>query len=246
MTTFSQMVDKMVAELKRPDLTTEICSYVNQTIREMHIEPVKNNAIFFTSNLFEDQITSTLESGLTWSLPKISTFQQMRAVRFDNIAACDSHESYGYTCESRYEPLFADEVKPGKIMSHKQHYWYRAGNYIAFKGYGGVGATLTLSWYEYPPVLTYYPSASRPVLYDDLSGFNTYLPQYSDSDADMLIAQQLSTNWLLLRWAVVIEEGVRAKVYKRLSDDVRARTCYSMYMAQRNGVYTGESAEFGG
>jgi hypothetical protein len=100
-------------------------------------------------------------------------------------------------------------------------------------------------WYEYPPVLNYYASALRPGSYDEVNGW-TYLSSYNDSDLHRQQAQDLCTNWILLRWSVVVEEGVRAKVFKRLSDDVRARTSYSMYMAQRNGVYTGEMAEFGG
>lgn len=122
-------------------------------------------------------------------------------------------------------------------------YHYRAGPYYSFYGYGGVNATISLAWYEYPPVLTYYPTATRPAQYDDLNGW-TYLPAYADSPDDQLLAQTLTSNWILLRWAVLLEEGVRAKLYKRISDSVRAPLCYSMFMAQRQGLYTAEAGEF--
>jgi hypothetical protein len=233
MTTFSQLVDKMVAELKRPDLQVEIASYLNQTIREMHIEPTRNNTVLYPSNRKEDQITTTVESGQTWNVPKASTFQGPLVARYENVF------------DSECQPVWPKEVKPGPIMSKIQEYFYRAGSYYVFNCFGGVGSLITLMWYEYPPVLNYYASALRPGSYDEVNGW-TYLSSYNDSDLHRQQAQDLCTNWILLRWSVVVEEGVRAKVFKRLSDDVRARTSYSMYMAQRNGVYTGEMAEFGG
>ena len=46
MTTFSQLVDSVVSETKRPDLVSEIATYLNQTIREVHFSADRNAALF--------------------------------------------------------------------------------------------------------------------------------------------------------------------------------------------------------
>ncbi len=49
-----------------------------------------------------------------------------------------------------------------------------------------------------------------------------------------------------MRWSMVVEEGLRAKIYKRISDTERARTAYSLYAQQRQGLITSERADNGG
>lgn len=44
-----------------------------------------------------------------------------------------------------------------------------------------------------------------------------------------------------MRWQEVIEEGLRAKIYKRVGDDQRARTSYSLYQSLRKGLVMAES-----
>lgn len=233
MTTFSQLVDKMVAETKRPDMATEMATYLNQTLRELHMEPSRGNAIFFKDNRLESQLTATADTGFYWDLPSISTWQGMEAVQYPNAPtrAC--------------EPIYAREMAPGKAMNRLDHFWYRAGPRVFFNCYGGINALINLSYYQYTKSLTYYISGSRPAIYDESTGW-TYADAYNTSDAQRALAQAMTTNWLLLRWPMVIEEGLRAKVYKRLSDTDRSRTSYSMYQTLRQGLYSAEVGDVTG
>lgn len=243
MTTFSQIVDKMVAETKRPDMQTEIATYTNQTIRELHADPKTNSSIFFDSNLNETQITSATDTGQTWDIPKVSTFQAMKAVRFDSLTIPTM--GYNGPCISQNDPnayIYAEILKPGRGMNGRDHYCYRAQGTFAFSGYGGTGAIISLSWYEYPALLQYFAVANRPAQYDEFSGW-TYGTDGLTPDQQTAAQAQVS-NWILLRWPTLVEEGVRAKVYKRLSDDSRSRTSFSMYSAQRQLMYTAEGAVF--
>jgi hypothetical protein len=49
-----------------------------------------------------------------------------------------------------------------------------------------------------------------------------------------------------MRWSDVLREGLRAKVYKRISDQLRAQTSYSLYSQLRQGLFTSEVAELQG
>lgn len=233
MTTFSQLINKMVAETRQKHLIPEITSYLNQTIRELHTDPVRNAVVFYPANMKEAQITATLDQGQTWTVPNPSKFQQLRAARYDSVY------------DDRGKPEWPPELKPGRIMKDICAYYYRVGNTYVFSGYGGAGGIVSLAYYEFPGVLRYYASGAEPATYDEIDGW-TYRSDIGTDDASRLVAQNLVSNWLLLRWPMVVEEGVRAKVYKRLSDDGRARTSFSMFTQQRNGVYTGDSAELGG
>lgn len=274
MTTFSQLVDKMVLELKRPDLQTEIATYVNQTIRELHADPKSGNAVFFDSNLQEAQIQATVDTGQTWTIPKVSTFQGMKAVRYDSLTNGNYQPWTGNppapptppttpVCGG-YDPdeyVYAEILKPGRGMNNHSHYCYRIQGTYVFNNYGATNAVISLAWYEYPPVLTYYPVGAfpndalpatpgmRPAQYDEVLGWTYDLPWNLTTDptgALAATAQALTTNWILLRWPMLIEEGVRAKVYKRVSDDTRAKLAYSMYSSQRAAMYSAEIADIEG
>jgi hypothetical protein len=227
MTTFSQMVDKMVAETNRPDLITEIASYLNQTLRELHMEPTRGNAVLYRENLKEERIVSAVETGLSWTIPKVTVFQALAAAKFESVYTSDGE-------------VWAEELTPGRKMSERLYYYYRAGAQFVFSGFGGVNASVALAWYEYVPYLKYYASNLRPAEYDVETGW-----AYADviNTPELQAAAELKTsNWILLRWPTVVEEGLRAKVYKRASDDNRARTSYSMYTTLRQGLYSSEAA----
>jgi hypothetical protein len=232
MTTFSQIIDKLVKETGRPDLLVDITSYCNQTLRELHFEPTRGNAAYYKDNLKEIKLTATSEV-LSWTIPKVSVYQGIAAVRYDCVFDVDR------------KPIWAEEMAPGYAMNSKKYYYYRAGTNVSFSGFGGVNATISLSWFEYVPNLKYYAVADRPATYDDVDGW-TYKNTYDVDDTTRQNAQDLCTNWLLLRWSSVIEEGLRAKVYKRVSDDSRAKTSYSMYTTLRQGLYSAEVAVLGG
>jgi hypothetical protein len=239
MTTFSQLVDEMVIETRRPDLRSEIATYLNQTVREVHFEPSRGNVVFFSENRKEYEVTaSTADSGQTWDTPNPAIFQGMEAVQFPNA------------CAGRLE--YAKERRPGPGLLSEPYFYYRAGITYVFGGtigYGGVGSKIRLSYFEYPSSLKYKADASRPATYDVEAGWSYFTVDSVDYDADddaRELARSLVTNWLILRWADVLREGLRAKIYKRLSDQLRAQTSYSLYSQLRQGLFTSEAAELQG
>lgn len=232
MTTFSQLVDRIVNETRRPDLLVDIGDYLNQTIRELHFTPERGNAIFYRDNLREVQLTANSESAFRWQIPLPAVFQGMQAVRFDSVATRD------------VDQVYARETIPSRAIQGLEHFYYRAGDTYVFSGFGGLNANISLAYYEYPRRLKYRALAERFASWDDESGWS-YHDDWDDTDELKLDARNLSSNWLLLRWADVCAEGLRAKVYKRTSDDARARTCYSLYSQLRQGLFTSEVASGG-
>lgn len=240
MTTFSQLVDELVVETRRPDLRSDIATYLNQTIREVHFEPSKGNVVHYRENRKELQIIAAAASAEIWDLPNPATFQAVEAVR------------YASNYLGRME--YAKEVSPGPQTATEPFYWYRAGPQVVFGGsvgYGGIGGIIQLAWFEYPRALKYKASSPnlREASYDSDDGWTYYTVatvDYGSTPELRVIAQERVTNWLLMRWADVLREGVRAKTYKRLSDQLRSQTCYSLYQQLRQGLFTSEVAELSG
>lgn len=231
MTTYSQLVDKMVSETRRPDLISNIQTYVNQTIRELHFTPDRGNAIHYRENMRELSLAASMESGYTWDIPHPEVFQGMLAVKYSSMFVDD---------ENPYVP----ERLPGRILNTLTRYYYRAGNYFVFEGYGGLNGGISLAYYEYPRRLKYFATDCRPCEWDDAYGWS-YMDQFVHEHS-RATAQSICTNWILQRWEDVLSEGVRAKIYKRISDTERARTCYSLYSQLRQGLVTSEIANPGG
>lgn len=231
MTTFSQLVDLIVSETKRPDLVSEISTYLNQTIREVHFTPDRNAALFFMDNFHESQLTANVEGGFTWDVPNPGTFQKMQVVQYPSVFDRLGNDTY------------VKETIPGRHLADQEWYYYRVGGTFVFSGYGGIDSLINLGWFEFPPSLKYKTPAARPASYDVEDGW-TYADGV-DTPELQAAAQSLVTNWLLMRWADVLAEGLRAKIYKRLSDTERARTCYSLYGSLRQGLWTSETAEIG-
>lgn len=226
MFTFSQMVDEIVSEVKRPDLTSDISRYLNQTIRECHFDPVTNAVQFYKRNGREVTLTTTSAESQVWSMPNPTNFQKLAAVQYPN--------QFDSTGKSIWPP----ETTPGRHLQDMTSFFYQAGNSYVFSGFGGTGARINLFYFAFPASLPYFPVSCRPMKYDELGGklyATDWIHEHSHEDADCL-----TTNWLLEAWHSVVSEGVRAKVYKRVSDTERARTCYSLYAQLRRGLVTSE------
>lgn len=231
MTTFSQLIDDMVAETKRTDLKNEMIRYLNQTIREVHSDPKNGSVVAFKSNYQEIQLTADSEDSYVWTLPSPENLQAIAAVRFDNVWINDD------------ERVYAKEIMPGRRLEQLDYAWYRSADQVGFKGYGGLGATISIGYFEFPRRHKYYDVAARPAEYDVDTGW-TYLAAYDTDETTRANARAIVSNWILMRWYMLLEEGLRAKVYKRLSDDTRQRTSYSLFMQQRAGLITAEKMEF--
>lgn len=230
MFTLSQLVDEILLEVVRPDLLVDATRYVNQTVRETHFSPDRKAAMLFKGNFRELQLTATSETGFTWETPNPATFQIMAGVQ------------YPETFDSAGHPVWAREITPGPRTRQLDYYYYRVGDTFAFSGYNGVDSLINLAYYEFPVSLKYYTEATRPASYDSAEGW-TYHVDYDVDDDTRLEARNLVTNWMILRWQDVLSEGVRAKIYKRISDAERGRLCFSMYESQRQGLWTSETMQ---
>jgi len=228
-TTFSQLVDEIVNETRRPDLRPDIANYLNQTIRELHFTPDRGNVIHYRENLREAQLVANIETGFGWNIPNPAIFQGIQAVRYDSVV-------------NRSGDNYATERLPSRGLVNHKLFYYRAGSRYFFADYGGLNAIISLAYYEYPRMLKYYPEDSRPAEWDLEAMDFVYSNAFDDNESLKLDARNLTSNWLLVRWSTVISEGLKAKVYKRISDDARARTSYSLYSQLRQGLYTSEIA----
>lgn len=230
---FSELIDRICAEVSRVDLKSPAVTWLNQTIRECHFDPDRNTPVFLWPNYREDQVTSDEESAYYWPIPDTRVFQGIQAVRFDSV-------------HNDGVAVFAQEAIPGRV-GHDQLYAYqRAADRIIFKGYGGDGGIISIAYFEFPKSLAYYATASRPAVFNQVTGLWAYHADYNATAELQETARGLVSNWLLERWPMVLEEGLRAKIYKRLSDTERARTSYSMYSQQRAGLLNSELADLGG
>ena len=233
MTTLSQLIDQVIQEVKRPDLRSDAVHYANQTIRELHFAPVDSTAILYRGNRREDQITVTTENKLNWTIPDVAVWQTLESARFD--AVFDEND----------RPIWPNERNPGRVLRDQSYFYYRASDYFVFSGCGGIGSTISISYFEFPRSLKYVENpALRDATYDSEVGWS-YLAGIT-TDEQKAAARARTSNWLLLSWHTVLVEGIKAKLYKRAADQDRGRLSYSMYTSLRNGLFTSESVRVGG
>lgn len=231
MRTLSQMVDEIAAETKRPDLLTDISRYVNQTIRELHFSGDRRAAQFFRSNFKEAELTTVNDSGYVWAIPDSALFQAFACAKYPSV--------FDFTGNATW----AKEIRPGRRQNDSDAYWYRAGEAIAFSGYGAGGNKILVGYFEFPKSLKYYEDPTDRLAQYDVEDGWTYHASVTTPELEEAARENVS-NWILLRWADVVAEGVRAKLYKRVDDSDRAKLAYSAYEALRQGLWTSESVEF--
>jgi len=233
MTTFSQLVDKIAGQSSRPDALAFISSQVNLTLRQLFFTD-RNTPVFYSQSMLEDQVTSLVDTGFTWSPTNKYLFQAVRTIRFDDVL------------DGNGQSIYPTEVTPGRTLNDVVYSYYRTGDAFAFKGFGGVNAKVSIAWHEFVPTLTYFPDdATRPANFDTGTQVWTYQQPYLADVApdDQAKAELLTTNWLLMRWEETIAEGTRAKLFKHLSDDSRARVSFSLFQGLREAVYRAEAVD---
>lgn len=232
MTTFSQAVDRAVAETGRVNLKTRAEGFCNETIREMHTDE-RSLPVFFSKNRVEIQITAVSESGETWIPPK--GLQIVEAVNFPTISTPDM------------KPVFARFRRPGRRQNETPHYFYRTGNFFVFSGYGGIAALINISHFVFPPRLKYFAIGSRPAEFDDIDGF-TYFDLTGNTPpgldytltANQPLAEALVTNWFLQDWEDTLNNGIKAAMYRDAADTERARLFFSRFGSMRLSLVEAE------
>lgn len=210
---FSELVDIVIARAGRPDRLEDAISYANQTIRSVQA------TIFCYQNLVEDQILATTDPFL-WANP--INFQRMKCARYTN-------------------GFFAVN-KLGKGQDIYPNRYYGGAGYIGFTGMT-LNSLIDVAYYRFQPRLQYYVPAERPAVaiydfeteqytfsYNDFSGDGGV--DWSDP-ANQVAARTRVTNWILLKWREMIEEGTLTKVYKTCGEDQRATMAFSLFQKTR-------------
>src|SRR5690606_18860425 len=134
MTTFSQLIDSVIRESRRPDLRTIIESQLNLTVRELHADSRTGMALRYGANLKELVVLATAETGFVWKIPDAHLFQNLEAVYYPNQEVTPKSRS------------------PGSAMAYMDspdgiYYFYRTGDAYAFSGYGGLNEPIYLAYY---------------------------------------------------------------------------------------------------
>ena len=230
MTTFSQLVDDMVAESRRRDLQLEIEKYANQTIRDCHFNEENRNLVLFGENRQEALVYADSDESHVWPIERPQLFAQLEVIHCPDVGldAVLRNPSQMNTRENRNgNPLY-----------------YRTGPNIAITGFGQEDSPIQIAWFAYPRRLIYYPpGATRPMEWDDAAENKTYATAYNSTPELREQADELCTNWLLMRWPDLIREGVRAKLYKKLNDSERMRSAYSAFESNRRAMVAAETYE---
>ena len=226
MTTFSQMVDQLVAEARRRDMLPLISTYLNQSIRDVHFGQQNKNLLKYSDNLLEAIAYGDDELVTMWPIPKPQRFAAVEAIFYP------------------YADRAAVERKPSMVHTLEDNapIWYRTGPNLAFSGYGGIDAPIWIAIFQYPRQLVYY-AKDRPCVWNEETEQYTYAPAYAATPELQEQARALCSNWLLERWEHVILEGGRAKLYKKLKDEVAMRAAYSSFESGRVALMAAETFE---
>jgi len=227
MYTHSQLIDNLVAELVRPDLLAALSNYLNQTIRELHTTTDNPpTPVDYVGNLGEDQLTANVEEGFSYDLENPYRFQRIESIYYVQFGK------------------YATERKPSSIKAFDgsvdgaEYGYYRSGNQVFFNNYGGDGAQILIAWFDHIQRQQYYASGSRPCEWiednEDFTYYTVGAVNYNSTPELQAKARFLCTNWMIQRWYDTMLQGVRAKLWARLADDVRGKTAYSAYQTMRN------------
>jgi hypothetical protein len=222
MTTFSLLVDELTTEVVRPDLRSTIATYVNQTVREMHFRPGINTLAKFDANRFEDELTFTTEGMWLWALPSATRFQDIEALFINDLGLYVPKRSPRIALEPSFEP-------------NPDLYWYRSGAQIAINGVAN-GWTGKISYFMFVKTLAYKTANQRTIEYDKDTDTYSLVGGGTPTEEQL----EVETHWLLQRHGECVKEGTRAKLYKRLADESRARMAFSAFESMRTGVTLNE------
>lgn len=227
MTTFSQLIDKVLQDSNRPDMKFQAIAALNGTIRELHADPNSGAAIFYGENRQEDLLEADVAEGFTWDIPTPWVFQQMESVYYPARGK--------YATEKKPSAVFVNPREPSSEI-----YFYRTGPAFAFSGYGGLTAEVKLSWFEFPRELEYALPAARLVTWDVATQTYLYDPTLV-TVAQQDAARLKATNWMLERYESLLLEGTKGKLWGRLGESEKGKLAYSLYSSWRPQMVGAES-----
>jgi len=217
MTTFSRIVDELaLQEFNRPHMRSVIASYLNQTIRDVHFKKGNNALVHFPENRREAEFLITDLPAL-WPIPNPPDFQVVETIYNKTLGR--------YLVQRTPANAFELNTDP-----NERFYWYRTGASIALNGVS-IDQTVLISYFEFPRQLVYFVDNQGPAVWDPLN--QVFVP-----DDPIAIAQV--SNWLLQRHSEALKEGVRAKLYRRLDNEIQSRLSWSEFQDVRAMVHFSE------
>lgn len=217
--TFSAIIDDVIARSLRRDRIADIVAYARSTIRECQV------LAFFEQDMIEAELTVNV-------LP----FQWTRPVRLRTLLAAKPNEVF----TRRDKDIWFKNRPPGQKVNHEDYYLYLSGNTYIFSGRSlELGSTIGLAYFNYSRKFVYYDEADRPAVFDDETETWSYLAQYDVDDASRELARDLVTDWLVFYWYQLILEGTLAKLYKTTGDE-RSKASFALYKQQQNDLLSGE------
>lgn len=215
---FSEAIDELLAQVRRPEQRSNVPQYFNTTIRECDVF----KGSFFNRDLFEAVIVTTADPHI-WAKP--TRFRSMRAVKY-----VESEEFPSYI-----QPGKRQVDNFGKLLDY---YFYVIGTDFIFRG-PTVAADINVAYYIYPRTFKYYAVADRPAVFDRELETWAYHTDYDINDTQRALAEELVSHWLLIDWIELIKEGARARLYKNLPDE-RVRQTFASYKSMQNDLINGE------
>lgn len=227
--TFSQIIDELaISELRRPDMRVAITSYLNQTIRDVHSKRGTRSAIHFGENRVEDELT-IIAVPVIWDIPIPNRFQVMEA-----IYAVDRGV---YLVPKNPSIIFRETSNPMDRFNY-----YRSGSGFVLNGVS-LNETIRFTFFQFPKMLTYYAPADRPAVWNPETETFTYHIDYSATPELQANARDLVTHWLIQRHGETLKEGVRAKTYRRLANEIQAKMSYSEFEDLREMIHLSEGVD---
>jgi len=216
---FSEAVDELVAQARRPDQKVNVTQYMNTTLRECDVF----QGSFFNRDLLEAVITTTADPHI-W--PKPTRFRSMRAV---------------FYVESEEFPLY---IQPGKKQVDQygnllDYFFYIVGTDFVFRG-ATSPASINVAYYVYTRTLKYYEVADRPAVYDRELETWSYHATYDTNDTQRALAETLVGHWLLEDWPELLKEGARARLFKNLPDKEKTNPTFASYKSMQKDLINGE------
>lgn len=229
MPTFSQVVDQVVQERKRPDLIWDAAAWLRADIRRLHSAPNSGSNTVFEANRHEALVTVGGSEPYLWKIPSATRFQLLEAAWNDRAGLYHVERAPSVNREENREPFY-------------RYSWYRTGPSIAFSG-TLEHDVLRLSYFMFPKDLRYKLPADRITQYD--YDTDTYV-RISDGAPASESELETETHWMLQRWSAVLEQGLRSAVYRNLGDFDRSRLAYSAFESDRLAMWQQEpTASFG-
>lgn len=215
---YSELVDDAVARSGRLDRIADIKSYANAVAREVQLLGL------CAKDLVEDTLTASVAtSGQAYVYTRPGLLRYLRTVYYPAAA------------------IWPKFILPGKIQDNVFYFYYAAANYYAFKGLED-GQLVNLAYYVFAPKLDYYAPGARPASYDPITDTFTYLDPTWTPDQQAL-AQYQSMNWIFRDWYDYALEGVLAKLYKAVGDDLRQRSSYALWAQYKPQIESVEGFE---